>query len=538
MSDSFYDQPHVQHERATAQEPAALREQLPDAAGVGRAQRSEPERSDGERSGARPTPATSPSPAPGVAPPAAEEADDDPASDHENVNAELPGRLRLTGRSKGRRLVKKDLEPVPALTAEQRLLLLDTWQRSGLPAKDFAALVGVSKHSLYVWKKKFDTQGPAGLLDQPSAPCTRRGHARQRLTREQEAILRGNIVELALWTVNLGFSLPETANLLHLAPRTLREWYGDSRSETPRIHLLGRPTLRSSRADRTEVLDVLDELGPATSVATLRACFPHMSRAELEDLLKRYRHVWRKRHQHAPHCLHWQHPGAVWAIDFSEAPCRIDGVYPYLLAVRDLASHQQLLWLPVLHMSAEITIEALGPLLLLHGAPLVLKADNGSAFIAEATQDFLSRNGVNLLFSPAHTPEYNGAIEAGIGSLKTRTERYATRASHPGYWTTDDVAAAQSEANATARPHGETGPTPNELWQTRRSIAAEERRLFQDSVQQRRKELSSEEALSNREERRLQREPIRRALEEHGILLYSRRRIPQPIPKQKTADIM
>ena len=59
MSDSFDDQPHVQDERVTAQEPAALREQLSDAAGVGRAQRSEPERSGGERSGARPTPATS-----------------------------------------------------------------------------------------------------------------------------------------------------------------------------------------------------------------------------------------------------------------------------------------------------------------------------------------------------------------------------------------------------------------------------------------------------------------------------------------------
>jgi hypothetical protein len=66
-----------------------------------------------------------------------------------------------------------------------------------------------------------------------------------------------------------------------------------------------------------------------------------------------------------------------------------------------------------------------------HGAPLVLKADNGSAFIAEATRDFLSLVGVNLLFSPPHTPRYNGSIEAGIGSLKTRTERHACRASRP-----------------------------------------------------------------------------------------------------------
>jgi len=230
--------------------------------------------------------------------------------------------------------------------------------------------------------------------------------------------------------------------------------------------------------------------------------------------------------------------GAVWAIDFSEAPCLIDGIYPNLLAVRDLASHQQLLWLPTFDMTAQTTIDALAMLFTLHGAPLVLKADNGSAFRADATQHFLSRWNTNMLFSPPHTPVYNGSIEAGIGSLKTRTERYASRAGHPGYWTCTDVAAAQTEANATARPQGETGPTPNQLWQTRRPISPEERRLFQETVLRHREELNRSEDLSATEDRRMQREAIRRALVEHGILLLSRRRIPLPITTQKTANIM
>ena len=50
-------------------------------------------------------------------------------------------------------------------TPQQRLLLLDTWTRSGLPAGDFGVLVGVSKHTLYNWKKRFDEMGPAGLED-------------------------------------------------------------------------------------------------------------------------------------------------------------------------------------------------------------------------------------------------------------------------------------------------------------------------------------------------------------------------------------
>src|SRR5438132_7372267 len=74
---------------------------------------------------------------------------------------------RLGQRPHGRRLVQKSRAKTAPLTPQQRLLLLDTWRRSGLPAGDFAALVGLSKHTLYGWKKKFDQQGPAGLMDQP-----------------------------------------------------------------------------------------------------------------------------------------------------------------------------------------------------------------------------------------------------------------------------------------------------------------------------------------------------------------------------------
>ncbi len=144
---------------------------------------------------------------------------------------------------------------------------------------------------------------------------------------------------------------------------------------------------------------------------------------------------------------------------------------------------------------------------------------------------------MELLFSPPHTPRYNGAIEAGIGSLKTRTQRYAAKDGHPGYWTTDDVAAAQVEANATARPQGETGPTPNDLWQTRRPITPEERRLFQQTVHKLHVELIPKDEAPATEVRRMQREVIRRALVEHGILLFSRRRIPLPIDAPKTAII-
>ena len=55
----------------------------------------------------------------------------------------------------------------PRFSAEQRLLILDSWLRSKLPAGDFAPLVGISMHTLRAWKARFEEQGPAGLDDKP-----------------------------------------------------------------------------------------------------------------------------------------------------------------------------------------------------------------------------------------------------------------------------------------------------------------------------------------------------------------------------------
>lgn len=73
---------------------------------------------------------------------------------------------RLHGMARGRKLVKRESTDRASRTGEERLLLLDTWRRSGLPAGDFAPLIGVSKHTLYLWAKRFAQFGPAGLADQ------------------------------------------------------------------------------------------------------------------------------------------------------------------------------------------------------------------------------------------------------------------------------------------------------------------------------------------------------------------------------------
>ena len=78
--------------------------------------------------------------------------------------APAPGKPK--GPGKGRRAA--DWMPgTPRLVVSpaQRLLILDAWLRSSMPAKSFAPIVGVSAHTLYSWKKRFEADGPAGLED-------------------------------------------------------------------------------------------------------------------------------------------------------------------------------------------------------------------------------------------------------------------------------------------------------------------------------------------------------------------------------------
>jgi transposase InsO family protein len=178
-----------------------------------------------------------------------------------------------------------------------------------------------------------------------------------------------------------------------------------------------------------------------------------------------------------------------------------------------------------------------------HGAPLVLKSDNGSAFGAKEVQRLCDQFGVRNLFSPLAMPRYNGSIEAGIGSLTSRTEQAARRRGHPGDWSYDDVVVARLEANATARPHGVYGPTPDELWSARTPITLAERDAFQQTARRLRSALEttleSPAPLSRTEmeERAIDRQATRRALVEHGYLRYTRRRLYPPIRKQKAAGI-
>ena len=260
----------------------------------------------------------------------------------------------------------------------------------------------------------------------------------------------------------------------------------------------------------------------------LRRAFPGVARSELAELKAAERQRRCERRAVYTRRLHWHHPGTVWAMDYAEPPTPIDGVYPALFSVRDLASGRQLAWLPVPAATAEHAAAALQSLFLEHGPPLVLKCDNGSPFIAEQTQDLLIAWGVVTLFSPPYTPRYNGACEAGIGGLKMRTHHLAAHHGRPGRWTTEDVEAARRLADEEQYPRRLHGRTAEEVWQERSPPTDEERRRLRDVVELRRQEIRNQrgipllEVLDRARQASLDRRAVRRTLVALGYLSFLR----------------
>ena len=305
----------------------------------------------------------------------------------------------------------------------------------------------------------------------------------------------------------------------------------------------GRPSDDVDRETRSGILSVFALMGPHATLTALRDLFPEVARGALENLLARCRRAYLRRTRWLVHALRWTRPGRVWAMDFTEAPESIDGEYRYLLLIRDLASGRQLIALPCQSQSSEVVIAALKTLFHWHGVPLVLKMDNGPAFIAEDLKTFLATWRVAPLYSPPGTPAYNGSIEAGIGSLEVRAFYESARHDRPGQWTTDDVAAARLQANVTVRRFGPTSPTPDEAWRARTPISDLESHLFRQAYDRQRQRACAErhhapsEPESHWLRASIDRVALSHALIERGLLLIRSRRVTPPLTLRSASRI-
>jgi len=355
----------------------------------------------------------------------------------------------------------------------------------------------------------------------------------------RECQARHTAVAYAEWADRQKVPLWRAAASLGISSRTLRYLKNRQAKGRFEVPFRGRPPVSCATESRNEVIRFLHQVtGPAVGLPALRTLFPAMPRVILEELLRRYRRVWRRRYRVTGFQLTWHHAGAVWAMDFSEATHPVDGIYPYIFAVRDLASHQQLAWEPVGDEKAETVLPILRRLFAEHGPPLVLKSDNGSAFISAAIRSSMLAEVVAQLFSPPRRPQYNGALERSNGTHKLYTQQHAAIEGHPYRWSSDDLEHARHLANTISRPWGRTGPTPEEAWQERSSITNVERQQFQRALAEARIAAANDlgldlvEPLSRCDRARLDRLALSRTLEQLCYLTKTRVTRPPKKPKR------
>ncbi len=304
----------------------------------------------------------------------------------------------------------------------------------------------------------------------------------QKERREMERAVRIAAVAFRRWTGKHGMPRAEAAKELGIPDRTMGAWEAEWGRSRLRSAPRGRPADRSDSDLRDTIVVIFRLMGDYLGAPVLRRLFPEMPKREVEDMVRRLKAIHGRKRRLRLFTLRWLQPGTVWGMDFHEPSKRVDGIYPAILAVRDLATGQQLAWLPVRDMTAGEVVLALRTLFAVHGAPLLIKKDNGSSLNEKGLNAFLEKSGVIGLLSPIRTPSYNGSCEAGIGSMKTRTDYQASVHDRPGLWTSDDCETARLQANHTAVPRALRGRTPEEAWNSRQRIASDLRQRFQELI--------------------------------------------------------
>jgi len=282
----------------------------------------------------------------------------DPVAELKRQGLGLPTGKNRTQR--GRRLVRpEELKPA-AYNPQQRLMILDCWQRSGLPAKDFATLVGVSKHTLYAWKQRFTQQGPAGLLEQP------------RGARE-------------------GSRLPDlTKRTILLLKQAHPDWGCERISQM----LVRGPALPASPP---AVSRVLHEAGYQLDETPTR---PHPDKVRFFERAR---------------------PNQLWQTDLFTFVLKRQSRRVYLVAFLD--DHSRFLVSFGLHasQSTALVLEVLRAGIAAYGAPEEVLTDNGSQYITwrgeSAFQKELKQRGIRQIVAAPRHPQTLGKIERFWGTL-------------------------------------------------------------------------------------------------------------------------
>ena len=262
---------------------------------------------------------------------------------------------------------------------------------------------------------------------------------------------------------------------------------------------------------------------PGIGLPRLRRRIPGLPRNSAAAFLRRLKRLVRKRRRRNWRRLRWLVPGAAWAIDGTWLDAPVAGGSRRALIVMELHGGNVLAFDPVRGERASDVVACLRRLIARHGTPLVLKADNGSAFRSGAVAALCCRHGITLLHSPVRRPRYNGACEVAGRWAKRRVMAAAALRGSPGRLESGDLDAAVTQVGALPQVTAEE--------RERFLVAAQEQLL---AVEQERG-LVDRSALKDHVRRSLERVAVRRALEHCHILMIEGPPYRQWLPRREVS---
>jgi transposase InsO family protein len=178
---------------------------------------------------------------------------------------------------------------------------------------------------------------------------------------------------------------------------------------------------------------------PGIGLPRLRRLIPGLPRNTVAAFLRRLKRLRRRHRRRHWRRLRWLLPGAAWAIDGTWLDVPVAGRGRRALVVVELNSRRVLCLDSVNGERAGAAVACLRRLIRRHGAPLVLKADNGSAFRSKAVAALCRRYGITLLHSPVRRPRFNGTCEVSGRWAKCRAQAAARLRGSPELLTPADL---------------------------------------------------------------------------------------------------
>ena len=205
-------------------------------------------------------------------------------------------------------------------------------------------------------------------------------------------------------------SLPEAASSLRLPRSSVYRWDRRAKRGEALVNKPGPAPVKPLDIEGfREQLDQLDHRRKKSfgSGQLHRDFAGQLSRRDIDRAILEGRREHLRQQQASRHRITWLLPNTAWAIDDTQ----FDSDKRWIQTIRDLHSRYTFEPLTGDLPHGEAIAQHLEKLFRRHGAPLILKRDNGSNLNHTKVNEVLARWGVIPLNSPPACPRYTGAIE-------------------------------------------------------------------------------------------------------------------------------